>query len=259
MTLVLKEIEDEICTITLNRVEKHNAMDDVFTKEITRVLKEAIADDNARILVIKANGRHFSAGADLAWMQRMVNMSEEENFNEAMLLAHLLHILHTCPKPTITMVHGSAFGGGAGLAAASDICIASTSTVFCFPETRLGLIPAMICPYVMQAIGERIARALFITAEPFDAHRAHALHLVQHCVPEAELLDFTMNFARKIKHLAPEAVSEAKRLIEAVRNQPLDDELIQKTAKWIARIRVSKEAQIGMRAFLDKKKPEWNH
>jgi len=258
MSLVLKETVDNICTITLNRTDKHNALDDALLKALQKSLDEAIEEEDSLVVLLKANGKHFSAGADLAWMQKMVELTEEENLEEAMILARVLYTLHTCPKPTIASIQGSAFGGGAGLAAVCDISIASQSALFCFSEVRLGLIPAVISPYVIEAMGARAAKALFISAEPFNAEKALALQLIQHAVPAENLETFTLDFARKITHLAPQAVCEAKSLIETVKERPIDETLIRETARLIAHRRVSREAQRGLHAFLNKQQPQWN-
>ena len=156
------------------------------------------------------------------------------------------------------MVHGAAFGGGAGLVAACDIAIAANTARFCFSEVKLGLIPAVISPYVIQAIGQRAASALFMSAEPFDAKRAHELHLVQHCVPEDELLAFTLQYAQQMAQLAPMAVRASKALVRQVSGHPINEELQQMTAALIARQRTSVEGQQGLQAFLKKETPTWN-
>ncbi|VEB36771.1 enoyl-CoA hydratase-related protein [Legionella cherrii] len=257
MSDLLYEIQEHLGLITLNRVSKHNAFDNLLLSEMQHQLNAAIADSNVRVIVLKANGKHFSAGADLAWMQNMALYSEEENQKDAMVLGNLMYTLNTCPKPTLAMVHGSAFGGGAGLAAACDITIASQSARFCFSEVKLGLIPAVISPYVVQAIGERSAKALFISAEVFDASKALSLNLVQHCVPEEKLLEFTLSYANQISNNAPEAVRASKQLARYVANQKINEELVHYTASLIAQKRVSAEGQQGLNAFLKKETPNW--
>ena len=184
--------------------------------------------------MLKANGKHFSAGADLAWMQQMAQFSEEENLEDAMVLAKLMYTLNQSPKPTIAMVQGAAFGGGAGLVAACDIAIAATTARFCFSEVKLGLIPAVISPYVVKAIGERDAKALFMSAEIFDAAKALALNLVQHCCPEEHLLEFTLNYAQQISNNAPKQCAPAKKLAAHVADKTIDEELVYYTASLIA-------------------------
>jgi methylglutaconyl-CoA hydratase len=255
---LLYEIQDHLCLLTLNRVNKHNAFDHHLLAEMQTQLDAAIADQQVRVIVLKANGKHFSAGADLAWMQDMARFSEAENLKDAMVLGTLMYTLNQSPKPTLSMVQGSAFGGGAGLAAACDITIASTSARFCFSEVKLGLIPAVISPYVVKAIGERSAKALFMSAEIFDAPKALALNLVQHCTAEDDLLEFTLNYAKQISNNAPEAVRASKKLVAHVADKKINEELVYYTASLIAQKRVSIEGQQGLNTFLNKETPNWN-
>jgi methylglutaconyl-CoA hydratase len=255
---LLYEIQDNLCLITLNRVEKHNAFDNHLLSQMQDYLDTAIADSTVRVIILKANGVHFCAGADLVWMQNMVRFSEEENIHDALILGNVMYTLNQSPKPTLAMVHGSSFGGGAGLAVACDITLASTSARFCFSEVKLGLIPAVISPYVVHAIGERNAKALFMSAEIFDAPKALAINLIQHCIPEENLLAFTLDYAKQISHNAPEAVRMSKKLALDVANKKIDKELVYYTASLIAQKRVSKEGQKGLNAFLNKEKPNWN-
>ncbi len=258
MSDLLKERDDRVCLITLNRTSKHNAFDDQLLKALQRALDEAIEDPQVRCIILKANGKHFSAGADMAWMQRMTLFSEEENIADAMVLAKLMNTLYASPKPTIAIIQGVAFGGGAGLAAACDIAIAADNARFCFSEVKLGLIPAVISPYVIKAIGERAAKALFMSAEIFDAAKAKALGLVQHCVAENKLVDFGLDEAHKISKLAPVAVQEAKQLVEKIADENISPQLMAYTAELIAKKRVSEEGQKGLTAFLNKETPDWS-
>jgi methylglutaconyl-CoA hydratase len=254
MSDVLSEIQGSILLITLNRVEKHNAFDDILLTDLLNILKQAEDNDQLRAIVLKANGRHFSAGADLAWMQRMAAFSEEENISDAQILADLMSTLYHSKKPTIAMVHGASMGGGVGLVAACDIAIAADTAQFCFSEVKLGLIPAVISPYVIKAIGERAALELFMSAEVFDAKRAQALHLVQHVVSEQELLSYTLHYAEQIAQWPPQTVVAIKSLVEQVASKPIDKELELLTAKLIAKQRASSEGQQGLRAFLNRAK-----
>ena len=258
MTLLLSETQDHVHIITLNRVDKHNAFDDALLACLQKALDTAIADPNVRVIVLNAHGRHFSAGADLAWMQRMAEFSEAENLSDAKVLAHVMYTLNQSPKPTIAVVQGAAYGGGAGLVAACDIAIAAHTARFCFSEVKLGLIPAVISPYVIKAIGERAATWLFMSAEIFDAKRALELQLVQHCVPEDELQTYTLNYAQQIAQLAPNAVRASKALVRQVAGQPVNEALQHITATLIAKQRVSVEGQQGLQAFLNKETPTWN-
>ncbi|MGL5743078.1 MAG: enoyl-CoA hydratase-related protein [Legionella sp.] len=258
MSDLLYEIHDRLCLLTLNRVNKHNAFDNHLLAEMQNCINTALHDTAVRVIVLKANGKHFSAGADLAWMQDMARFNEEENLKDALILGKLMYTLNKSQKPTLAMVHGSAFGGGAGLAAACDITIAAQSARFCFSEVKLGLLPAVISPYVVQAIGERNAKALFMSAEVFDAAKAFALNLIQHCVPEDNLLEFTLNYATQISSNAPEAVKASKKLAHYVADKIIDEELVHYTASLIAQKRVSAEGQHGLNAFLKKETPNWS-
>lgn len=258
MSDLLSEQQNKVFVITLNKLAKHNAFDDQLLAHMQALLDEAIQDSQTRVILLKANGKHFSAGADLNWMQKMAGYSEDENLNDALVLAKVMYTLHASPKPTIAMVQGSAFGGGAGLVAACDIGIASASARFCFSEVKLGLIPAIISPYVVQAIGERAAKWLFMSAETFDAQRAQALNLIHHCIPEDNLESFTLNYAHQLSHLAPKAVSECKTLIDTVQGRAINQTLLLETAAIIAKKRVSAEGQQGLNAFLNKETPNWN-
>lgn len=242
----------------MNRVEKHNAFDDSMLAHLELVLEEARDNPTVAVIILMANGPHFSAGADVSWMQRMADYNEEENRADAILFAHMMYTLYTCPKPTIAMVQGAAFGGGAGLAAACDITIAADTARFCFSEVKFGLIPAVISPYVIRAIGERAACELFMTAQVFNAQRAYDLKLVQHCVPENKLLTFTLDLAEKITKNAPLAVKASKALTRLVSGQPIDEAMQILTSSLIAEKRVSAEGQNGLKAFLGKTTPNWD-
>lgn len=258
MSDVIGEQHGKIFSITLNRVEKCNAFDDTMIKNLQQIFEEARDNANIKVIILKANGKHFSAGADVSWMQRMTHYSMEENKTDAMHLARLMHTIYACEKPTIAMVQGDAFGGGAGIAATCDITIASENARFCFSEVKLGLIPAVISPYVIRAIGERKATELFMTAEMIHAQSAYDIQLIQHCVPQEKLSAFTFDLAEKITKNAPLAVKAAKAMVRLVGGQPIDDAMQKLTASLIASIRVSSEGQNGLNAFLNKTKPSWN-
>ncbi len=258
MSDLLTEVNDKIFCIRFNRINKHNAFDDVFLKTLQAAITAGINDPLARVILLKAEGKHFSAGADIAWMQRMATYDEAENINDAMILAEVMHTLYTSPKPTIAMVQGAAFGGGAGLVAACDVAIATQNAQFCFSEVSLGLIPAVISPYVIRAMGARTAKWLFITAEHFTAQQAQHFGLIHYTVPQEELWDFTLDYAKKMAKLAPQAISACKRLIDEVALQSLNEQLLRRTATLIAKKRVSAEGQVGLKAFLTKTTPNWN-
>ena len=252
MDHVLTTTDEQVRWITLNRVEKHNAFDERLLQTLCIAIQEAEADDQVRVIILNAQGKHFSAGADLQWMQRMVNFSAEENEQDAMILAQTLHTLYQCAKPTIAMAQGSALGGGVGLVAACDIAIASEQAQFSFSEVKLGLIPAVISPYVIRAIGDRMAAWLFMTAEVLDAAKAQAIQLIHHCVAHDTLRETTTHIAKQMAQWPKQAVLDAKALVRQVNHQPINQQLLTQTAKLIAQKRVSTEAQHALHAFLHK-------
>ena len=246
-----------ITSVILDRPDRHNAFDDDMIAELIELLGKLEQDDRVRVLVLRAAGKSFSAGADLNWMRRMADYDLAQNVDDAMQLAELMRRLNCFPKPTIALVQGAAYGGGVGLIACCDIAIASPAASFCLSEVKLGLIPAVISPYVIEAIGARAARRFMLTAERFDAERAYQLGLV-HEVVEAQELDARLDsIVEFLLAAGPAAQAAAKDLIRAVSNNPIDSELIQDSAQRIARIRASGEAREGLSAFLEKRKPNW--
>lgn len=239
--------------LILNRPQLHNAFDDRLIVDMTSSLQRLEDDDGVRCVILAARGKSFSAGADLNWMGRMAGYSYEENLADAERLAHLLRTLHELQKPTIVLVQGPAYGGGVGLVAACDIAIAAEETAtFALTEVRLGLIPATISPYVIAAIGRRQAHRYFLTAERFDAGEAVRIGLVHLAVPERDLLTAGNRMAAALGASGPYALSEAKMLIRAVADRPVDDDLAADTAMRIARARASDEARERIAAFLSK-------
>jgi len=251
------EINDGVATIRMNRPEVHNAFDDALIAALTSELRRLDRSLLARIIVLAANGKSFSAGADLNWMRRMARYSQEENLSDAFALADLMRTLDGMGKPTIAQVQGAAFGGGVGLVACCDIAIASTEAAFCLSEVRLGLIPSVISPYVIAAIGERAARRYFLTAERFDALEARRLGLVHEVVEGSALDDTVAKIAGQLLKGGPRALAAAKKLIADVSRRPMDDGLSAETARRIAAIRVEPEGQEGLAAFFDKRSPDW--
>lgn len=258
MSDLLIDQQGSICLITLNRVEKHNAFDDSMLAQLQLNIQEADENDSVKVIILKANGRHFSSGADISWMQRMCDYNQDQNMADAMVLAQMMYTLYHCTKPTIAMIQGAAYGGGAGLAAACDIAIAAEEAQFCFSEVKFGLVPAVISPFVVKAIGQRAATELFMTGDVINAQRAYELQLVQHVVPQNELINFSMNYAEKLANAAPIAVKACKSLVRDVFCKPIDQAMQIKTASIIAEKRVSSEGQLGLKAFLDRKTPKWN-
>lgn len=254
----LLTIHDHIATITLNRPEKHNAFDDLIIEDLRLALQQIKQHDKARVLVLKANGKYFSAGADLSWMKAVASYSEAENFEDSKKLAQLMYELNHFPLPTIAVVQGPAFGGGVGLITCCDIVLSTLKASFCFSEVRLGLVPAVISPYIIASIGARAARRYCLTAEAFGAECAHDLGLVSEIQTEQQI---ELRCEELCKHLianGPKAVMTTKALLHDVANSKLDERLIDKTAKCIAKARVSEEGQEGLTAFLSKRAPNFS-
>jgi methylglutaconyl-CoA hydratase len=244
-------------TLTLNRPELHNAFDDALIAELTAALRALEANPAVRVVILAASGKSFSAGADLNWMRRMADYSPEENLADSRALAELMATLNHLAKPTIALVQGAAFGGGVGLVACCDIAIATPRASFCLSEVKLGLIPAVISPYVVAAIGERAARRYCLTAERFDAAEALRLGLVHEVVEEEALRGSAARFATLLLENGPAALAAAKELIFQVAREPLGAELRETTARRIAAIRASAEGREGLSAYLAKRKPSW--
>ncbi len=246
-----------VVTVTLDRPEKHNAFGDALIAELADAFRRLGADETVRAVVLAANGKSFSAGADIEWMKRMAGASEDENRRDARALADMLRLLNEMPKPTIALVQGAAFGGGVGLVACCDIALAADGAIFALSEVRLGLIPATIGPYVVAAVGERSARRYFLTAERFDAAAALEIGLVHKVVPAAELAAAGEKVLADLLAGGPKAQAEAKALIHAIAGRPIVADVIEDTAARIARIRAGSEAREGFDAFLAKRKPSW--
>lgn len=254
---LLVRTRDGVATLTLNRPEVRNAFDDAQIERLTHAFRDAESDAAVRVVVIAGNGPAFCAGADLNWMKRMAGYSYEQNLADAQSLAEMLRTLDRMTKPTVARVHGPAFAGGTGLVAACDIAIGTPAAMFCLSEAKLGLSPATISPYVLRAMGARMARRYFLTAEVFDAEEAQRIGLLSALVPALEL-DATLEGI--VKHLlagGPQALAKIKDLIRTVSAGPLDDAMIADTARRIAEIRVTEEGREGIASFLEKRKPAW--
>jgi methylglutaconyl-CoA hydratase len=253
------EIEQRagIAVITMTRERVRNAFNESMIGELDACVTRLGEDASVRAVVLAGRGPVFCAGADLDWMARMAGFSEDENRRDALQLARMLRGLYECPKPTVARVHGDAYGGGLGLVSVCDIAIASRAASFCLSETRLGLIPATIGPYVVRAIGQRHALRYFQTAERFDSAEAMRIGLV-HALAAPEQLDGLLNEILQALLLAsPQATREAKRLVHDVAGQPIGDRLLADTAQRIAAVRGSEDGREGIRAFLQKRKPRW--
>jgi methylglutaconyl-CoA hydratase len=254
---VATEIAEGIATLWLDRPDRHNAFDDGLIRELVGAIDSLGKDRAVRVVILAGKGKSFSAGADLAWMRRMAGASEAENEKDAAGLAELMHRLKSLVKPTMALVQGAALGGGVGLVAACDMAIAAADATFALSEVRLGLIPAVISPYVVAAIGPRAARRYFLTAERFDAATAVRLGLVHAVVPADQLWGEGMRLATLLTQNPPVAMAEAKRLIADVAGRPIDATLRAETARRIAKLRAGAEAREGVSAFLEKRKPRW--
>ncbi len=246
-----------VATVTLNRPQIHNAFDDVLIGDLTRTLQALEADAKVRLVVLTGAGKSFSAGGDLGWMRRMADYSEAENLQDARGLATLMRTLDRLAKPTIALVQGPAFAGGCGLVACCDIAICVDTASFALTETKIGLIPAVISPYVLNAIGERASRRYFLTAERFDAREALRIGLVHEVVPAAELAAAGEKMVATLLACGPNALGEAKALIRRIAHGAIDDRMIEETATRIARIRATPEGKEGVSSFLEKRKPNW--
>jgi len=250
-------IARRVAVVWLAREKVRNAFNETLIAELTSAFARLGADAGVRAIVLAARGPAFCAGADLDWMRRMAGYSFDENRADARALADMLRALHECPKPTIARVHGDAYAGGMGLVAACDIAVAASTANFCLSETKLGLIPATISPYVIRAMGEQAARRYALTAERFDAAEALRLGFV-HALAPADGLDARIEeVLAALMQTSGAAVSAAKRLVREVAGRPVDDALAADTAERIAAIRASDDGREGVRAFLDKRKPRW--
>lgn len=251
------ERDGVVARVWLNRPEVRNALDGGTVAELRSLLFDLGSDDTVRVIVLAGRGRAFCAGADLNWMKAMASFTRDDNLREAQSLADLFFTVYDSPKPVVARVHGAALGGGSGLVAACDIAIAAEDTAFGFTEVRLGLIPSVISPYVFPRIGESAARELFLTGERIGGREAAQIGLVRAAVPADELDAAVEARVEQLLKAGPRAVAEAKELIEEIAFRRVED--VQRyTVERIAELRASPEGQEGMRAFLEKRKPEWS-
>ena len=256
-TVLLEVNEQGIATVTLNNPDKHNAFDDNIIKQLTDIFNDISERDDISIMILASNGKSFSAGADLGWMKRMAGYSYEDNLKDANALANMLKALNFLPQTTIAKVQGAAFGGAVGLASCCDIVIASTKASFCLSEVKIGLIPATISPYVVDAIGLKASRRYFQTAERFFADKAQQIGLVDEVVSPEALTDEVNAMVTTLLANGNQARRQAKKLSQDVAFQTIDDNLLKDTSERIAAIRVSPEGQEGLTAFFEKRAPNW--
>lgn len=246
-----------VASLSLNRPDVHNALDEATVNLLINDLHELEENASVRAIVLSSTGKNFCAGADLKWMLSSDNYVTEDEDPVAQKLAELMRTLHNHFKPTIALVTGATYGGGAGLVCCCDIAIATLDAHFCFSEVRIGLIPSVISPYVVRAIGERTARRYFLTAEHFDAKEAYRIGLVHNVVEENDLRECLNKITDSLIAGGPRALTRTKELVDEIARVPLSDELTQKTAEWIAEVRKTPEAKEGVSAFMQKREASW--
>ncbi|MEE8059994.1 MAG: enoyl-CoA hydratase/isomerase family protein [Pseudomonadales bacterium] len=246
-----------VATVTLNNPEKHNAFDDTVITSLTSTFATLASNDDIRVVILAANGKSFSAGADLNWMKRTAGYSVAQNLQDAKALTTLFYTLNSLAKPTIARVQGAAFGGGVGLISCCDIAVASDRASFSLSEVKLGVVPATISPYVIEAIGARAARRYFTTAERFTATTALQIGLISECVTERQLDATIDTIIDALLTNAPKAIATAKQLIADISHRPIDKKLIDETSALIAKLRNTDEGREGLSAFLEKRPASW--
>lgn len=251
------EIKEAVATIFLNRPEVKNAFHDGMIKEIVQAFHRLEIDKKVRVIVLRGNGSVFCAGADLNWMLNAGKFSIEQNLNDSLQLANCFKTIYHCKTPTIAFVHGLAMGGGIGLLSACDFAIAETQTFFSLSEVKLGLVPATISPYVIKRIGEFAAKDVMLTGRRFNALEAHSLKLINKVVDADRLEEELGQTIKQLLTSGPEALSICKEMIGQLANEWSFKESIEKTAQLICKIRATNEAQEGINAFLEKRKPNW--
>jgi methylglutaconyl-CoA hydratase len=256
LATVRVELDGPVAKVTLARPSIRNAFDEVVIDELTRVFLSFTDDVQTRVVVLGGDGPVFCAGADIGWMRRAGSWSKTENETDAERMAGMLRAIDECGKPVVAVVQGAAIGGGVGLVAASDVVVAAEDSVFSLAEVKLGILPSVISPYVLRAIGARQARRYFLTGERFDAAEARRIGLVHEVAPSAELSAAGDRLIDALLGSAPEAVAVAKRLIADVAGKT-PEEAMPVTVRTIAERRASKEAKEGLTAFLEKRPPAW--
>src|SRR2546425_5339647 len=254
--LLRRSVEGPVATVTMVRPDVHNAFNEHLIAELHDAFRSLGSDEGVRVVIIAGEGKSFSAGADLDWMRRAASYSDEENVSDAAAAAALWRTVAECPKPVVARVHGNAFGGGAGLVAASDIAVAAESAMFGFTEVRLGLLPATVAPHVVEKICPRRALPLFITGERFDAQRALAIGLVHQVAPQEQLDVVVGTVVDQLLAGGPNALRGCKELVRRVASADRS-KIDEYTAALIASARAGEEGREGVAAFLEKRKPGW--
>lgn len=252
------ENNNNITHITLNRPQVNNAFNAAMIQELTELFRSISQSDSCHVVVLQAEGNNFCAGGDLNWMKDAAGYTHAENVADAQKLADMLYALYTLPQTTVCVTKGAVYGGGVGLVAACDIAIGMDNTKFCLSEVKLGLIPAVISPYVIEAIGARYAKRFFTTAESFGAAKATEIGLLQNTFDTyGELEFFLTSILENLSSIAPEARGEAKKLVTTFAGQPITKEISKLSATLIADRRATDEAKEGIAAFLEKRSPNW--
>ena len=249
-------IKKNVATIFLNRPDIHNAFNSLMLSELIDLLKIIDKDENIRVVIFTGNGKSFSAGADLNWMKSMIDYDYEKNLEDSLKISDLFYRIYKLKKPVISAVNGAAIGGGMGFVGASDIVIASEKASFSLSEVKIGVVPACISPYLIKRVGEGVLKELFLTGERFTPEKALSINLINYIVKQEDLMMFTDNIASKLKQNGPSAQNICKDLFDKVPNMDLKT-AYDYTADVIAKLRISPEAQEGMRAFLEKREPSW--
>jgi methylglutaconyl-CoA hydratase len=250
------EIEDRIITVWLNRPEVHNAFNNTMLSELVDILETLDKEEDVRVVIFTGAGKSFSAGADLNWMRKMVDYTYEENLEDAELISKVFYKIYTLKKPVIAAINGAAIGGGMGFVGASDLVIASDRAIFSLSEVRIGLVPACISPYLIKRVGEGVLKELFISGMRFDADKAMDIKLINYKTEHEKLLDVAREKAEQLCLCGPNAIAMCKQLFLEIPEMELRA-AYDHTAEMIARLRNSEEAQEGMKAFLEKRKPVW--
>ena len=258
-TLKVEADKRGVTTVTMTRPEVHNAFNAEMIAELTSAFDALDKNSDTRVIVLQSQGESFSAGADINWMKSMVKATQAENQEDSLKLAALMRAINFCSKAVIARVQGLALGGGVGLIACCDIAIANEESKFGLTEAKLGLVPAVISPYVIDAIGSRHSRRFFQTAEIFNAEEAYEIGLISEFVPHEELDEQVEKQISFLLKTGPSAKTISKKLVHSVsaRTIPQQKKIDQYTTQVIAAVRVSEEGQLGLKAFLDKKKPKW--
>lgn len=247
----------EIASITLTRPDLHNAFNEIMIRELQEAFSRFGKNSTVRAVILSGEGKSFCAGADLNWMKQMVDYTFEQNVEDAHALAAMFRAIYNCPRPVIARVHGAAFGGGVGLLAACDMAFATENATLCLSEVKLGLLPAVISPFVLKKIGQTHAQRYFLTAEKFTAKEAGRMGLIAEVLPDEAALDEKIDsVVKSICGNGPEAIAQCKVLIEQVCRMDWE-RAVDITTKMIADRRTSKEGQEGMKAFLEKRSPTW--